>query len=46
MAEQRPSSKRKVDFIALEVVLVLGMFYSFTYARGLPLWVQTVLAFW
>lgn len=42
MAEQRPSSKRKVYFIALDVVLVLGMLYLFTYSKGLPPLVRIV----
>lgn len=36
MAEKRPSSRRRVYWIALDIALVLGMLYWFTYSRGMP----------
>lgn len=36
MAEKRPSSRRRVYWIALDIALVLGMLYWFTYSQGMP----------
>ena len=36
MAENSRSSRRRLYWIALDIALVIGMLYWFTYSKGMP----------